>query len=374
MIKNPAFWLIPVVIIFYLLSVGKPLLIPLVLAVFIWYLIHTLTGFFTKIPLGGRIRMPKPLAFCVSLVAIAASIYFASRVITTNIVEVAAAAPAYQYNLELMSRQLFAVIPWYEPLSISKLIADIDFGATARFAAREMTSIFGQGTFVLLYLLFIFLEQRSFGRKLIELIPNTGRQNKVNEIIRRIDLDVRTYLGIKTVASVFTALLSYLIFLSIGLDFAGFWAFLIFLFNYIPTIGSIVATVLPSLMALVQYEGFGPFFIILIGVSIVQLIISSVLEPRFMGDRLNVSPLVIVISLALWNKIWGIPGMILCIPITSIGMIIFSHFPQTRMLAVALSRNGKLSESAFESAPPPEEFASACDVEDEITEKPDARD
>jgi len=371
MIKNHALWLIPVVIVFYLLSVGKPLLIPLVLAVFIWYLIHTLAGFFTKIPFGKRIRMPKPLAFCVSLVTIAASIYFASRVITSNIAEVAAAAPAYQYNLEQMSRRLLAVIPWHEPLSISKLIADIDFGATARFAAREATNIFGQGAFVLLYLMFIFLEQRSFSDKLVELTPNLKRQKEVKEIIKRIDLDVRTYIGIKTVASIATAVFSYFIFLSLGLDFASFWAFLIFLFNYIPTIGSIVATVLPSLMALVQYDSLAPFFIILIGVSLVQLIISSVLEPRFMGDRLNVSPLVIVVSLALWNKIWGIPGMILCIPITSIGMIIFSHFPQTRMIAVALSRNGKLSETVIEAAPP-EEFAAAVDV-DEDYEK-DARD
>jgi predicted PurR-regulated permease PerM len=370
MIKNNALWLIPVVVIFYLLSVGKPLLIPLVLAVFVWYLIHTLTDFFTKIPLGKQTRMPKPLAFCVSLVTIAASIYFVSRVITTNIAEVAAAAPAYQYKLEQMSRRLLAVIPWHEPLSISKLIVDIDFGATARFAAREITSIFGQGAFVLLYLMFIFLEQRSFRHKLVEIIPNARRQQKVKEIIRRIDLDVRTYIGIKTLGSIATALFSYLIFLGMGLDFASFWAFLIFLFNYIPTIGSIVATVLPSLMALVQYDGIGPFLIILIGVSIVQLIISSVLEPRFMGDRLNVSPLVIVVSLTLWNKIWGIPGMILCIPITSIGMIIFSHFPQTRKIAMALSRNGKLSEAAVEAAPQEELEA----VDEEGYYETDARD
>ncbi|MDR0307435.1 MAG: AI-2E family transporter [Chitinispirillales bacterium] len=351
MIKNYVFWLLPVIVLFYLLAVGKLLLIPLVLAVFVWYLIHTLTNAISKIPLWKHYRLPKPLSFGVSLVVIAAAVYFASRVITSNIAEVAAAAPAYQYNLEQISRRLLAVIPWHEPLSLSKLIADIDFGATARFAAREMTSIFGQGAFVLLYLLFIFLEQRSFGHKLIELIPNPRRQKEVREIIRRIDLDVRTYIGIKTVASIATALFSYLIFLALGLDFASFWTFLIFLFNYIPTIGSIVATVLPSLMALVQYEGLAPFFIILIGVTTIQLVISSVLEPRFMGDRLNVSPLVIVVSLALWNKIWGIPGMILCIPITSIGMIIFSHFPQTRMIAVALSRNGKLSETAAEPEP-----------------------
>ncbi len=335
-------WLLLIAGFFYVLTIGKSLLIPLVLAVFIWYLINVLTDFLAKIPLGLRHSIPRPLAFTAALTVIAGSIYFIANIITTNIAEVAAAAPAYQYNLEQLSRRIFAMIPFNEPLSVRKIMNNLDFAYVARIFAREVTSFFSKGAIVLIYLLFLFLEQRSFGNKFLELIRDQNRQLEIKHLIRHIDSDIRSYIGIKTVSSLVTALLSYLIFRSVGLNFASFWAFLVFLFNYIPTIGSIIATILPSLLALVQFESFGPFLVVSIGVTSVQQLIGNFLEPRFLGDRLNLSPLVILTSLALWGKIWGIPGMLLCVPITAIAMIIFSHFPQTRAIAVALSRNGKI--------------------------------
>jgi predicted PurR-regulated permease PerM len=166
----------------------------------------------------------------------------------------------------------------------------------------------------------------------------------INAILKRINRDIRTYIGIKTAASLITAVLCYIIFKSVGLNFASFWAFLIFLFNYIPTIGSIAATALPSFFAFMQYESLGPFLVVLIGVTTLQMLIGNIIEPRFQGDRLNMSPLVILIALALWNMVWGIPGMFLCVPLTSIAVIIFTHFPQTHSLAMILSRTGNISQ------------------------------
>jgi predicted PurR-regulated permease PerM len=127
-----------------------------------------------------------------------------------------------------------------------------------------------------------------------------------------------------------------------GLDFALFWAFVIFVFNFIPTIGSIVATFFPSLIALVQFETLTPFFIILIGVGLIQILIGVILEPKFYGNSLNISPLVIVISLVFWGQLWGIVGMLLCVPITVIMINVFAQFTRTRPIAVLLSQNGKL--------------------------------
>jgi len=340
-----------------LLYYGKRLLIPLVLAVSVWYLINMLTDAFASLPFpklpfplpfrkGGKLRYF--IAFCASLVTIAGIIYFTSRIITANVTEVAVVAPAYQYNLEQMSRRVLALVPWHEPLSITNLITGVDFGSIARTVLRELTNIFGQGTIVSTYVLFIFMEQRSFKSKLIILFPNPARQAEVMGIIRRINSDVRKYIGIKTIASLVTALVSYAIMAAVDLKFASFWAFLIFLLNYIPTVGSIVATVVPSFFALMQYESLGPFFIVLIGIGIVQMLIGNVIEPRFQGDNLNLSPLVIIISLALWNMIWGIPGMFLCVPMTAVAMIILSHFPQTRPIAIALSRVGIVRDSVGE--------------------------
>jgi predicted PurR-regulated permease PerM len=212
----------------------------------------------------------------------------------------------------------------------------------ARSLAVELTNFLGQWALVMLYLAFLFLEQRSFGDKLLALAGGRDREKLVRSIIAKIDRDIRAYLGIKTLTSLATSLLCYLIFSAVGLDFASFWAFMVFLLNYIPTIGSIIATALPSLLALVQFGTPGPVLAVVLGVTAVQQVIGSLIEPRLMGDQLNLSPLVILLSLGLWGRLWGISGMFLCVPITAIAMIIFSHFPRTRPLALALSRNGRL--------------------------------
>ena len=129
---------------------------------------------------------------------------------------------------------------------------------------------------------------------------------------------------------------------AVDLDFAAFWALLVFILNYIPTIGSIVATILPGLLALVQFESWTPFVILVIGITVIQQALGSFLEPNLMGMTLNLSPLVVVISLILWGMLWGVVGMFLCVPITVILVIILANFPGTRWVSVLLSKEGKI--------------------------------
>jgi predicted PurR-regulated permease PerM len=335
------------------LYVGKPIIMPFVLAVFIWYMVNILTDALAK-PLPGGAKLPRPLAFCAALLTIAGAIALASWIIFANMSEVAGKIPAYKHNLEHMNNRLVALVPWSETLSLSKMIAGIDANAITRGVVGEVTGLFGKGVIVAIYLLFLFLEQGSFKGKLERLIPNAAHRQDVEDIVKRIDSDIRTYIGIKTVVSIATAILCYIVMAGAGLNFASFWAFIVFLFNYIPTFGSIVATALPTAFAFMQYESLAPFFIVLIGVGALEGLIGSVIEPRFQGDRLNLSPIVILFSLALWNMVWGIPGMFLCVPLTSIAMIVFSHFPHTRPVAVALSRTGKLKgkEPVAQNPPP----------------------
>jgi predicted PurR-regulated permease PerM len=336
--------IIPVLLagLFYLLHLGKSLLIPLVIAVFIWYLINALAQSLSRISLGPRRRVPYFLAFSGALLIITLILYLFSGIIAGNVSKVAAAAPAYQQNLEALARRGIAILPDREPLRLESFSGLLNLGAMARSLAVELTNFLGQWALVMLYLAFLFLEQRSFGDKLLALAGGRDREKLVRSIIAKIDRDIRAYLGIKTLTSLATSLLCYLIFSAVGLDFASFWAFMVFLLNYIPTIGSIIATALPSLLALVQFGTPGPVLAVVLGVTAVQQVIGSLIEPRLMGDQLNLSPLVILLSLGLWGRLWGISGMFLCVPITAIAMIIFSHFPRTRPLALALSRNGRL--------------------------------
>lgn len=127
---------------------------------------------------------------------------------------------------------------------------------------------------------------------------------------------------------------------AIGVDYAEFWALIIFLLNYIPTIGSMLAVLFPSMLAIVQFGTVLHPVLTLCLLGGVQFAIGNLIEPRLMGRSLNLSPLVIMLALTFWGAIWGITGMLLCVPITVILMIIFSEFKQTRPIAIMLSADG----------------------------------
>ena len=128
----------------------------------------------------------------------------------------------------------------------------------------------------------------------------------------------------------------------VGVDFAETWALLIFVLNYIPNIGSIVAVAFPALLALVQFETLGPFIILVISLTAIQLAIGSVLEPMLMGNTLNMSPFAIILALAFWGTIWGIVGMFLSVPIMVMVMIVCAHVPSWRWVAILLSKDGQI--------------------------------
>ncbi len=334
--------LVVTVLVFYLLLVGKELLIPLVLAVIIWYLINILALGYKKIKLF-RWRIPLPICYILSVISISGVIYLLITLIRTNISDVIVVAPSYQKKLTALIAQGYALVGRPEPPSLQQLFQQIDLGGVLSQFAFAITGFLSNTGIILVYLIFLFLEQKSFKAKIIALIQDPDRRTDIFKIITRIDSDIRIYIGIKTFVSALTAILGYFVMSSQKLDFAEFWAILIFCLNFIPTVGSIIATILPLLFALIQFDNVFPIVVIGAGLLSLQFLIGNILEPRLMGNNLNLSPLVILFSLALWGALWGIPGMILCVPITVIIMIIFSHFPQTGSVAILLSRDGKIN-------------------------------
>jgi predicted PurR-regulated permease PerM len=127
-----------------------------------------------------------------------------------------------------------------------------------------------------------------------------------------------------------------------GLEFAALWAVLTALLNFVPYVGSFLGVLLPVLMTVVQFEDPGVIFSMLLALTAVQFVIGNFLDPYVMGNSLNLSPFAILISLAIWSELWGIPGAFLAVPITAIMTIVFSEFPGTRPIAVLLSKTGRL--------------------------------
>ena len=332
-----------VVLIFYLLFIGKDLLLPLVIAIALWYLILTLGNAFSRVSIG-QFQFPRPVCLLASFFTFIALAWLVINFLSSTVDDVLEIAPVYQQNLNARLESLsFVDIGEYEGQSFGQLLSNwIDIPAYARSIATSLTSILASGGLILIYLGFLFLEQGHFGKKLSALVTDPTREEDVKKLLNRIRDDIQKYVIIKVFTSSLTGILSYVFLRFMEVDFAGVWGLIIFLLNFIPTVGSLVATIFPALIAFAQSDGYTLFLAVLSGIGLIQICIGNILEPRLTGSSFNLSPIVILLNLALWGYIWDIPGMFLCVPFLIIITIVFSHFPQTRPIAVMLSSDGKL--------------------------------
>ena len=332
-----------VALIFYILVVGQSVLLPLVIAIVFWYLITVLSEVFGKIKIGDH-PLNKLTRYILSFLTFFAIIWGFVKLIAINIEGVVRVAPIYQANLEKRWNNILALLHIEEEPTLAQLTEIVDLGQFITGLAASLTNIAANLGIILIYVIFLLLEQGNFSDKVAALANNPEKEKRVRLLIRKINEDVQKYISIKMLTSSLTGVLSYVFMKVVGVDFAEFWALLIFLLNFIPTIGSIIATIFPALITLVQFETYTPFFLVLGGVSGIQVCVGNILEPRLMGSSLNLSPLIILLNLSLWGLIWGIPGMFLCVPLLVISTIVFSHVPQTRSIAILLSKNGQIQE------------------------------
>ena len=327
--------------VFYVLNVGRPILVPLFVAIGVWYLINALAKWYNHFHVGAY-RIPLPLCFFVAILTLGAGIWAVIDLISDNMAQVVVAAPTYQSNLEALFVALLAEFNLDAGPTIEQITQYIDLGNMAGGLARVFTGIIGKTIIVLVYVAFLLIEQRTFSEKIARMIEDDAQENRVRVILANIDAKIRLYLGVKTLMSALTGAMSYLVLKWVGVDFAAFWGLIIFFLNFIPMIGSLAGIVFPALLTLVQFDTYTPFVVTSIGLSTVQLLIGNFLDPKMMGDTLNLSPLVILLSLAMWGVIWGIPGMFLSIPIMVIITIVLSQFRTTRPIAIILSKRGQI--------------------------------
>ncbi len=164
------------------------------------------------------------------------------------------------------------------------------------------------------------------------------QDDKVQKIWDRINKQVSKYIGIKIVVSVATGAMFYIVSKSVGLDFAFLWGVLAIVLNFIPTIGSIVITVLTIFMAIIQFlPNWTPILIVAAGTILTENIIGNFIDPRLQGNQLNLSPFVILVSLSVFGYVWGIVGMFLAVPLLSVLQIVFANMDETRPIAMLIS-------------------------------------
>jgi predicted PurR-regulated permease PerM len=288
-----------------------------------------------------RLRVPPVLAIMVLLLALVLVALLTIPIIDVSVRGLQARLPGYQV---VMQRHIGDLGNWLEAkgtgIEEEELRALFDWRsafAFARTSLGKVTGLVGQTFFVLVLTAFILLEAQYLPRKLRG-IPEFSPLfwDRLDQVAR----DVRGYMSLKTLTSLLTGGLVLAWVLALQIDFAPLLGFLAFVLNFIPIIGSVLAGIPGIVLALVQH-GPGTALLCAVGYISINVIVSNIIEPRFMGHGLGLSPLVVILSLVFWGWVFGPVGMLLSLPLTMIAKIVMEGFPESQWVAAILSGTRK---------------------------------
>ncbi len=324
-----------------LMRLGAPVIVPVVEAVLVCFVLNAAAAALRRLP-GIGSRLPHAVALlAAALLALVAGLWVAESVLRALV----AAGPRFtDYDKALgPALERGAGLVGLSPAEIVERVAAVlGFDELLRHTVAATAATIRHFGIVAIYAGFLLIDQQFFDAKLKALQPDPARRAETRRLIDRVVDGLEAYLLIMTFVSALTALLSYLVMWAAGVDYAIFWAAMIFLLNYIPTIGSILGTAVPSIFALLQFGELVPALAVLAGIGAVQFVMGNIVLPRIAGTRLNISLGVTIFSLFFWGALWGITGMFVAMPLTAMIIIAFSHFRATRPLAILLSRTGEL--------------------------------
>lgn len=313
----------------YVLYIGASIIVPFVVAVFLSFIIVSLGNFYkTK-------GVPQYLSFFSSLCTIGIIFYIIGKILDANITDIIAWAPEYEQQLRTIVSEIAQKYSIDQTLLMQQFLERINIPSLVSGTASVITSIVKNAGMIFFFTVFLLLESTSFRQKLS--VITWGEKSSFFTIFEQIQEDIKSYFLIKTIVSAGVALMSAIIMFFFGLDFFIFWAFLIFLFNYIPNVGSIIAVFFPVIFSLIQFESLSLSLLFLALMIGAQVLMGNIIEPRMMGNKLNLSPLVILVSLIFWGTLWWPIGMLLSVPIMVMVNIVLAHIEVTRPIAILLS-------------------------------------
>lgn len=346
----------------FVLNLLQAILIPLVVAIFLFQLFTPLMA-----ALRAR-RVPASLAIVIVLIVVSAVLSLSSWILYSTLSSFSDSLPGYQHRLagflDDASSRLTSTFPrlrgpldrfrWEEALEISSITSMVAAGL------GSFLVFFSDLVLILLFLVFLLLGSESFPLKLGRAL-NPRHAERVAEVLHNIEEQVRRYLLTKTLINLGNGMVVAILFASFGVDFPLLWGFVTFLAHYIPQIGGVLSVGLPALFLLLQFDSVG-WALFVAGLNMaVQFIIGNVVEPEVMGERLDLSPMLVLLSLIFWGWLWGPWGMVLAVPIASTIRIVCENVRPLQPIAVLMSDSAEAQapeisaspEAVAEPSPPP---------------------
>jgi predicted PurR-regulated permease PerM len=317
------------------LKLAAPVVIALLLTVLLVYLIDPLV-----VLLNNRLRLRFWLSALIAIVFFAAVFTGLGVLIFFDLPHFARSFPRFQEEilaraqaiLEGLEKNMgftFAIDPFAElrTVPLRPLLMNL---------ARSSLRILSEFTLIFFFAIILLLGKYRVIRIILTVFPR--RHSLVPIMLKHIDRHLRAFLGIKALASLIIGIGTALILLAFRVEFAVTWGFLTILLNFIPTLGPITAVALPSLITTIQYPGYIMPLGVVASLGAMHLTISNFIEPKYLGERLDLSFFIIFLSLFFWGWMWGAAGVLLAVPVTASLKIILERIPATSRLAMLLGR------------------------------------
>ena len=315
--RSLANWLVSGAVLLALLIYGRPLLVPLAFALMIWAVLNALTLLLT------RLRFPGWFAWFTAFMLIVGAVYFAALVLANEAAAVADRAPYYMSKLEDLWAKQMPFAHMLPALDFETLLKDSNAASVLGSVATSFGNSIAQLVLITIFVGFLLAEQPHLPAKLAKL-QDGASEAESRKVIHEVGLQIRSYLGVCTFLSVVMAIACYALLAMLGVDFAGFWALVMFVLTYIPTVGAL-GLALPALMALAQFGSIQPAIVILAVLGALHFVLTNVVETIMLGRTLNLSPFAIILSLTFWGLVWGIGGLFLAVPLTGALAIACRH-------------------------------------------------
>lgn len=323
---------IAIPLIFYLLKILSFIFIPLIFSMFIALLFLPLMRWL------GRRKVPKFVSIIIVLLLVTGGLKLGVELVQLSSKEILATksdffpkAEAKIADLRVYLSDNFGIQLEQDQNILSQFFQKENIGSTIGFLRKFLTTILMTAFFVVLWL--------AESINVHKLLNNTLLKQKHTSIkaFMKIEKDLIKFIKVKFLVSALTGLFTGLMCVFFDVSFPIFWGLFAFAINFVQMVGSFISVILLSIFAFVELDPTSTLFFFILSITMVQVLFGAILEPIFMGKSFSINIIAVLVMLMLWGFLWGIPGLIMAIPITVFIKIILEQFPSTRVVASLLS-------------------------------------
>ncbi|WP_420859251.1 AI-2E family transporter [Marivivens marinus] len=338
-IQTGALLIIAFAVVLFLLVQARFMLISLATAIILFSLTSDVINFIARLRVGP-IRIPNWVASLAALALISTALLLLSSILLAQLNTVLMTTLSYAERAPSAIASLFRWMGEDVETAVLNSLRSVEVTGYVRTVAGQAGNLMQGTVLVILFVGFLFAERIWFSTKLTNFVGDGVQAERVGKIIASIIHRVNYYLLVKSAVSIITGAMVFAVATAFDLELAVAIGILTFVLNYIPNVGSIVATGMVALVAFVQTSDPTITAAIFVICGLIQFINGNVIDPWMMGRALRLSSFGIIISLAFWGAVWGIPGMFLSVPIMVMLLVVCSHVPALRPVAILLSREG----------------------------------